>query len=504
MPVPSAPQPSPSESRKPRRARGGKPDIAPLRPLRTPRTVREHLQAELRTTGVGGLISLGLHLVVAFVLAMVMLRTPAVEIPPEILGGWLTPRRAPPPKQTAPREPIRIESIAIAATPVAKPAAKPKPAPPAPAPVVTRKPEEVDVQQTLAGRQPASREILVKRFGGNEQTEKAVSLGLAWLVRQQKSDGHWELHQGYPNAGSPSLKTSTGATSLAMLALLGAGHTHREGPFQQNLQKGLTWLRRVQKPNGDLHDSAELGRQTSFYAHGQATIVLCEAFAITRDPELQEPAQRALQFLYDSQHPVTGGWKYRPHSEGDLSVFGWQLMAIQSARMAGLDVPQEVLDRAALFLDQVAESHGARYRYEANPELPITLAMTAEGLLCRQFLGWQPEHPALRSGVEFLLQEKHLPRWSSGSRNVYAWYYATQVLHNVQGPAWDAWNQVLRSSLLDSQVKRGPQSGSWHPTQPAGAPQEYAAAGGRLYVTSMCVLMLEVYYRHLPLYAAPE
>src|SRR5690606_21497114 len=137
--------------------------------------------------------------------------------------------------------------------------------------------------------------------------------------------GRWELHQGYDDPGRPNLRTDTGATSLALLAFLGAGHAHKSGGrFQATVQKGLDWLRRTQQSDGNLHDWVELGRQTAFYAHAQGTIALCEAYALTKDETLRGPAERALAFIASSQHEL-GGWKYQPGAEGDLSVTGWQI-----------------------------------------------------------------------------------------------------------------------------------------------------------------------------------
>lgn len=385
---------------------------------------------------------------------------------------------------------------------------------------VPRRPSQVSVGGALGGRGRGGR----GRGGGGSgggggglgggtgETERAVELGLLWLAAMQKQDGHWQLHRrdgksdsdpGYPDGGT--VQTSTGATALALLPFLGAGHTHKEGNHTRTVRRGLDWLVRQQKSNGDLHDWDDLGRPSSFYAHGQATIVLCEAYALTKDPTLREPARKAIAYLCESQHPVTGGWKYRPHSDGDMSVFGWQIMALESARMGGIEVPEEVLDRAAGFLDRVQEQGGARYKYEPDsPAARITPAMTAEGLLCRQYLGWPRSHPALLEGIGYLMQPEHLPQWSAGRRNVYGWYYATQVLHNLEGPAWENWNRALQGALVGSQVRTGRMAGSWSPTVPASDPLEHSAPGGRLYVTSLCLLSLEVYYRYLPLYRSAE
>jgi hypothetical protein len=383
-----------------------------------------------------------------------------------------------------------------------------------------RKPSEVNVAGALAARGlgggPAAggggRDGLAGQ-GGSEKSESAVSMGLAWLSRMQKPNGSWQLQKkdenkkwddpGYPDGGE--LKTDTGATALALLAFLGAGHTHRDGPHARKIARAIDWLLGMQKKSGtlkgDFYDYEREGDPASFYAHGQATIALCEAYALTGDERFLQPIRDGLAFIYSAQHPVSGGWKYRRHSEGDLSVFGWQIMALQSARMSGLDVPPEVLDKAAGFLDLVQEHDGSRYRYEISVTKSATPAMTAEGLLCRQYLGWPRNHRALQAGVKYLLEPENLPSWNSGRRNIYHWYYAAQVLHNLQGPEWEEWNLAMREELVQNQVKGGGKSGgSWNPSQPAGAIDENADKGGRLYVTCLALLTLEVYYRHRPLY----
>ena len=471
-------------------------------------SLMDHVQHEIKQGGIGWLASLGVHLIVLAILAFIVIVHDKQADATAMIGGWINPNDLTRVRGDAKkkREAVEIEAVKLAPTPTVGAATKRAPRDDSTEKASATeagsvKPGDVSVGDALGARQGsgATRDDLIEKSGGTPQSETAVKMGLTWLQRQQKPDGHWEL-QVEGEKVDVNVRTDTGATALALLAFLGAGHTHQEGPYKTIVRKGLDWLVKQQKPNGDMHDSEEEGRTTSFYAHGQATIVLCEAYAMTRDSQLLAPAQKALSYIYTSQHPERGGWKYRPNSEGDLSVFGWQLMAIQSARMARLEVPSEVLDRAAGFLDLVQEQNGSRYRYEQNPNLPTTPAMTAEGLLCRQYLGWQKNHPALRAGISYLVQPENLPSWSNGKRNVYYWYYATQVLHNLQGPEWEAWNTALRDEIVRNQNKVGKLAGSWHPTQPRGDRLEYGDKAGRLYVTAMCILTLEVYYRHLPLY----
>ena len=353
---------------------------------------------------------------------------------------------------------------------------------------------------SFAARDPRVRTEIVKKEGGTTVTEAAVARGLRWLASVQNHDGGWSLrdYDRHTRRDNPS---DIMGTSLALLPLLGAGQTHEFGAYKQNVAEGLAWLIENQLPNGDLR--AGYKQQAGMYAHGQASIVLCEALAITGDQKFHQPAQRAIQFIESSQH-VGGGWRYRPNERGDTSVFGWQMMALQSARAPdlGLEVDDSTLRLADYFLDGVTTS--ARFQNKRETKLPkgsaycymkgksATPAMTAEAILCRMYLGWKKDDPRLSQAVKWLVED-HLP--SSRDRNLYYWYYGTQVLHHYGGEMWETWNGKMRQLLISSQETRGSKAGSWSPNN-----FEWGSKGGRIYTTSLAVCTLEVYYRHLPLF----
>ena len=114
----------------------------------------------------------------------------------------------------------------------------------------------------------------------------------------------------------------------------------------------------------------------------------------------------------------------------------------------------------------------------------------------------------MRQGVKYLLDEKHKPEWAPGKRNVYEWYYSAQVLHNVGGEEWKAWYSGLQTQIVEAQKRRGSRKapddiqGSWDPVSPYGANSEYAQQAGRLYLTTLSLLILETPYRHYPIYVA--
>jgi hypothetical protein len=165
--------------------------------------------------------------------------------------------------------------------------------------------------------------------------------------------------------------------------------------------------------------------------------------------------------------------------------------------MAGLDVPPKAFEGIESFLESVAVENGARYGYRLDspqkPPTQVTDAVSAEGLLCRQYLGWPRDDPRLTKGIELLLASKFIDY--ENDKDVYAWYYVTQVVHHVGGEPWARWNGRMREMLPAEQVQKGPEAGSWDPSL-----DKWGHIGGRLFTTCFCVYMLEVYYRHLPIY----
>ena len=210
---------------------------------------------------------------------------------------------------------------------------------------------------------------------------------------------------------------------------------------------------------------------------------------MTQDPALRKPAQMAIDFLVKSQHSV-GGYRYKPLMPGDTSVTGWCLQALQSGYLAGLSVPRETLYKIGNYLDTVQTQNGAAYGYVSPGG---SASMTAVGLLCREYLGWGPRNPGLITGVNNL---KATPPASADT--IYYTYYATQVMHHMGGEAWAFWNPKVRDYLISKQdrgAKKPHEAGSWDSSK-----DQWGNAGGRIMTTSLSLLTLEVYYRHLPLY----
>jgi hypothetical protein len=331
--------------------------------------------------------------------------------------------------------------------------------------------------------------------GGTKASERAVAAALNWLARHQGPDGNWSL-SGYTKmckdgscAGKAQADSDSAATAMALLPFLAAGQTHKsKGPYKKNIYAGLYWLIRNQSTDGDL--SAKSPQR--MYTHGLATICLCEAYGLSGDTTVGGPAQQAINFICKSQNAGTGGWRYNPGEPGDTSVVGWQVMGLKSGLMAGLEVPSPVIEGAHKWLKSCASGKGGLFSYEVAGG--ATPTMSSVGLLCSQYLGMQKQDPAMVEGVGYLMA--NMP--DMANRNTYYWYYATQVMHNVPGYDWDNWNRKMRKLLIESQVRKGCAEGSWDPSLPAK--DVWGEHGGRIMMTSLSALTLEVYYRYLPLY----
>jgi hypothetical protein len=351
----------------------------------------------------------------------------------------------------------------------------------------------IKIGDAMAGRSAAAKSQLLKEQGGNDASEAAVLTGLKWLANHQADDGSWNFNhvgtKGCDCSQPGTLKAcKTGATAMAMLAYMGGGHTHKKGDYQKEMKGAVDFMIKSQKVTPEGGDFRGIvSSNEGFYTQGLVTIALCEALALTKDERLRTPAFNAVKFIVNAQNPKDGGWRYQPRQAGDTSVVGWQVMALKSAQMSKIKVPPQTFRGAEKFLDACAKNGGSQYTYVPGTG-DAKNSMTAAGLLCRIYMGWEPNKPALKEGVA------HLDKAKPAKGDMYYNYYATQVMHHWGGPEWQRWNAVMRDQLIKTQLKQGHATGSWNVADPHGG------SGGRLYMTCLAVMTLEVYYRHLPIY----
>lgn len=341
----------------------------------------------------------------------------------------------------------------------------------------------------LEGRDGETRGQLAARMGGSAESEAAVENGLAWIINHQMPDGSWQLkhdHNGRCNGQCPdegAIESTTAATGLALMALLGAGYTHKSGPYQEEVEAGLRYL--VSSMRMTIRGGHMVRGERGMYSHAIATIALAEAFTMTEDSWLVEPTAAARLYIENAQHKK-GGWRYNPGNAGDMTVTGWQIMALKSCQLGKAITPPRIWVDAESFVDSLRTSSGY-YGYYQNPEeRPTTTAVAA---LVKMYLG------AGLDNADVDMAASYVAGMGPSESDIYYNYYGTQVLFHRGGKDWKQWNETLRDHLIQTQDRSGThRNGSWYFEDPNGR------FGGRLYTTAMAIMTLEVYYRYMPLY----
>lgn len=375
------------------------------------------------------------------------------------------------------------------------------------------------IPPTYRLRNLAQRAENARRYGGTSESERAVESSLEWLAVHQNPAGFWDADgfssmcpDGQKCAGRSGLvgideegvdrkfaglQADPGVTALAILAYLGAGYTHEEGQYADQVDRALSWLIRQQESNGFLGGRAT--RYARMYCHAIATYAMAEALGMQTDrstlERLRRPVERAVGYIVSTQNPADGGWRYLPGQKSDMSMFGWQLMALKSADIAGIPMPARTRVLMIQFLKDrsLGKQNGlASYRLldPKYPPLAPSPSMTAEALFCKQMLGLKRDNPQSMEAVKHL--RERLP--TRKAEDLYYWYYGTLAMYQYGGEDWTEWNAALRDTLVADQRTTGHAAGSWDPHAPWGA------YGGRVFSTALSTLCLEVYYRFLPLY----
>jgi hypothetical protein len=436
------------------------------------------------------------------------------------------------PAITAPADPGSAEVAGASAATSVRSAPAPQRAPPfqvrlpvlAPPPLGLDRgaPARTQGDDTLARRDAFSARGRLERkaralegYGGGG-TEGAVERGLRWLAAHQNGDGSWSAQafqrhcsEYVPCAGRGLAEFDAGVTGLATLAFLGAGYTpdpvapstfasaaNGVASHGSAVYRALEFLLRAQDTNGTL------GRRGDhfLYNHAIAALALVEAFSLTEEPRYRHAAQTAMDFIVNAQQ-ARGGWDYTEEATGrnDLSVTGWQIMALRAATHCGILVPEESFLKATRFLREAVTSGGDGIYADQGQEAGRRgINMVAVGLLTKLYLGAKVREIGVQRAVEKLLRAppewKLAQDWEKTYQSYYYWYTATLALFHHGGKPWDAWNFFLKRTLLPLQSTEGHTLGSWPPEA-----SWIGMSGGRVYSTATAVLTLETYYRYVPL-----
>lgn len=341
-------------------------------------------------------------------------------------------------------------------------------------------------------RSPGARGSAMKRFGGNAIAEGAVLRALRWLKKNQSSNGSWP-------------RSKSAMTSLALLTYMAHGETPDSEEFGETVQNAIKYLVKYGK------------KAPSKYECEIVTYAMCEAYGLTKIPAVKEVAEHTLNRVIKGQNP-TGGWDYGlkgTETRNDTSVDGWAIQALKAAKMAGMHHPElkKAWAMAIKGIQANSNSKTGKIGY-TNPNGGAP-GLTGAGVLALQFLG-AASTDECRKGIQYL-KGLGLLSWEGttqtswmGSSPIYYWYYITQVIFQEDaergGQWWKQWNAQMQKELVKNQIiekaayeynGKSYDIGHWL------SPSESEHSNSPVQTTTMCTLMLEVYYRYLPTFKPP-
>ena len=345
-----------------------------------------------------------------------------------------------------------------------------------------------------------------------DQVERSIERALAWLARQQNTDGSFDA----PDTAQPA------ATSLAIMAYLSKGHMPGEGVYGKQIDLAIDYVLGVQQANGMLATGGDrstisldaqfqggtipTSSKTANYNHAIAGLMLTEVFGTTdrtRAAKLKPAIMKALNFsrrvqtLPKSSPQDKGGWRYLNTSlsgDSDLSVTSWQLMFFRSARNAEFTVPKEFVDDAVAYVLRCwEEPQGIFYYRKSGSEQRWSRGMVGAGVLSLALAGQHQTRIAQRAG-DFLLTcpfQRFGESVGGGDRFFYSAYYCSQAMAQLGGRYWKQFFPSLVNVLLQGQQS----TGEW-PPEPYGSDRTF----GNTYTTALAVLSLTPPLQLLPVY----
>lgn len=340
----------------------------------------------------------------------------------------------------------------------------------------------------IGNRTGGKKRTALRIGGGDRKTEDAVASGLKWLAEHQEANGSWDCDK-YEGKNHDAA-----TTGLALLAFLGAGNSMEFGKYKNNVTKGVNYLISLHDGNGRVGPHR--------YEAPITMLALAEAYGMTSGSgqfkNLQSIVQKQIEYAQRTQND-TGGWDYKPNSErDDLSVTGWWIMALKSAKVAGFDVPKEIMTKSLTHLEEEAYAGGDGYDdgaawYTPSKTGKKTSAMTAVYLTCAQFLGRPRSNQKVTACAGATLN--NLPEANEG-HNLYLTYYQCLGLFQmgVKSDYWKTFNPIMKKAITSRQVKKGSikdKKGSWDPDD-----THSGHSWGRCGQTAISVLCLEIYYRY--------
>ncbi|MEM9110710.1 MAG: prenyltransferase/squalene oxidase repeat-containing protein [Planctomycetota bacterium] len=332
--------------------------------------------------------------------------------------------------------------------------------------------------------------LLPKHF--NEQTQKAIGRGMAYLASTQHPDGSWR-----GNTDGATFPVTI--ASLSGMAMLAGGNTTSRGPYASNVKKAVRFVLSQADPNTGI--IARKGGQNEagwiMYPHGFAMLFLSSAYGMESDEAVREKMRTVIEKgikLISSSQSAQGGWWYTPdprRDEGSITVT--QLQALRAAHNAGFVVPEDTIKKAIHYLELCRTPEGG-IRYAFNSGNTTRLPISAAALPCMYSTGdYESEMAEKCLGYVFksFCLNGNNDRWNKGQgHSFYAHYYAAQAFYQAGDEYWDTYFPAARDQLLKMQGDEGQWKG------PDGAWQEV----GPVYRTALALTILQLPYKYLPIY----
>lgn len=338
----------------------------------------------------------------------------------------------------------------------------------------------------LSCSDPAAAQMPEIRYGEAvpRDVRQIYESGLQYLVKSQADNGGWQGGEQGP-----------GVTGMAMMVLLASGEDPNFGLYRQPIRKALQNIIGSQDPA-----TGYLG--PSMYHHGFGMLALAEAYGVVDERDLWEGAtatraiagrgnrvgigealELAVRCALTSQrkNPL-GAWRYSPDAtDADTSVSGAVLVGLLAARNAGIEVPDEAVDRAIAYYQKMT-SGGGQVGYSGGlGGMGESRARSSIALLCYQ-IARRSDLPQAKATARYLTSQ--LEATGQDHYAGYTEYYQAQALFQADEEAWEKWNQALVRRLKSTQRADGSFPGNFGP----------AAS------TSLSLLALALNYRFLPIY----
>ena len=305
------------------------------------------------------------------------------------------------------------------------------------------------------------------------RVESSVDNGLRWLASQQAEDGSFPSD----DIAQPAV------TAMAVMAFLSRGHLPDQGRYGTQISRAIDFVLSTQRRRGYFSLQPVIPpaqhltpSQTVIYNHSIAGLMLGEVYGMCageRSERIEDAIRRALVFHRDVQTRTksspadVGGWRYgypeSPDAASDMSVTGWALMFLRSARNAEFHVPKQYFDEGLDFVERCYETDVSmhekgvfRYRPRASQKpgtSQITLANTASATLTL-ILGGRHEHQGVATSVRWFRSRAYPSPWEN---NYYylASYYSSQAMAQVGGETWEQIFPQIAAGLLEEQTENG-------------------------------------------------